>query len=74
MLFRSEKKTAPVLVPYCLSRPLAPTQTALRQRLGSQTCCQDKGERPLPSGAGAPGAAVGLVAGPPQQEEEGLLP
>lgn len=68
----SEKKTAPVLVPYCISPPLAPTQTALRQRLGSQTCCQDKGERLLP--LPAPGAAVGLVAGPPQQEEEGLLP
>lgn len=34
----SEEKMAPALVLFCLSHPLAPTQTALRQPLGSQTC------------------------------------
>lgn len=34
----SEEKMAPALVLFCLSHPLAPTQTAPRQPLGSQAC------------------------------------
>lgn len=45
----SEKKMAPALVLYCLTHPLAPTQTAPRQPLGLKTCEYPAGNKGEPS-------------------------